>query len=135
MILHKITGSVDQNYWFKLLDTQLNEPINQNLIKDQNFLSQQIIKRYYKNFGYQYNLDSNVLSLSLDLPLSGLIKVFIKFKNNNKNWRHCYIFNFTKYRKIKILTQNINGNLKKSCFSLTCQALKNLAPFPHQWLG
>ena len=32
-ILHKITSSVVYNLWLKHLDTQLNEPINQNSIK------------------------------------------------------------------------------------------------------
>ena len=29
-MIHKITPSVDYNQWFKRLDTQLNEPANQN---------------------------------------------------------------------------------------------------------
>ena len=33
MIIHKITPSIDYNLWFKRLDTQLNEPTNQNWIK------------------------------------------------------------------------------------------------------
>ena len=33
MMIHKITPSVDYNYWLKRLDTQLNETTNQNLIK------------------------------------------------------------------------------------------------------
>ena len=33
MIIHKITTSVDYNYWLKYLDTQLNGLINQNLIE------------------------------------------------------------------------------------------------------
>ena len=32
MMLHKITP-VDNNYWLKLLNTQLNEPTNQNSMK------------------------------------------------------------------------------------------------------
>ena len=30
MIIHKNTPSVDKNYWLKRLNTQLNEPTNQN---------------------------------------------------------------------------------------------------------
>ena len=33
MMIHKITISVDYNQYLKRLDTQLNEPTNQNLIK------------------------------------------------------------------------------------------------------
>ena len=32
-MIHKITPSVDYNWWFKRLDTQLNESTNQNIIK------------------------------------------------------------------------------------------------------
>ena len=31
--MHKITPSVDLNYWLEHLDTQLNEPTNQNSLK------------------------------------------------------------------------------------------------------
>ena len=34
MIIHKILFFVDYNKWLKRLDTQLNNPTNQNLIKD-----------------------------------------------------------------------------------------------------
>ena len=33
MLIHKVTPSVDYNWWLKRLDTQLNKPVNQNLIK------------------------------------------------------------------------------------------------------
>ena len=33
MMKHKITPSVDYNKWLKPLDTQLNEPTNENLIE------------------------------------------------------------------------------------------------------
>ena len=33
IMLHKIKTSVDCNYWVKQLNTQLNEPTNQNSIK------------------------------------------------------------------------------------------------------
>ena len=32
-MIHKINTSVDNNYWLKSLETQLNEPAKQNLIK------------------------------------------------------------------------------------------------------
>ena len=34
MMIHKITPSVDFDYWMKRLDTQLNESTNQNSIKN-----------------------------------------------------------------------------------------------------
>ena len=33
MMIHKITPSVDYNQWFKHLETQLDEPTNQNSSK------------------------------------------------------------------------------------------------------
>ena len=33
MMTHKITPSVDYNYWLKRLNSQLNEPTNQDLIE------------------------------------------------------------------------------------------------------
>ena len=33
MIIHKITPSIDYNWWLKRLDTQLVEPTNPNLFK------------------------------------------------------------------------------------------------------
>ena len=30
MMKHRVTSSVDYNYWLKRLETQLNEPTNQN---------------------------------------------------------------------------------------------------------
>ena len=32
MMIHKITNSVDYNKWLKRMETQLNEPTNQNSI-------------------------------------------------------------------------------------------------------
>ena len=32
-MIHKITTSVDYNWWLKRLDTQLDKPSNQNSIK------------------------------------------------------------------------------------------------------
>ena len=37
MILHKITPFVDENQWFKRLNTQLNEPTNNNS-KEENII-------------------------------------------------------------------------------------------------
>ena len=33
MLIHKITPSVDYNYWLKRLDTQLNKTTNQNSLE------------------------------------------------------------------------------------------------------
>ena len=33
MMIHKISSSVDYNYWLNRLDTQLNESTNQNSLK------------------------------------------------------------------------------------------------------
>ena len=56
MMIHKIILSVDYKYWLKRLDTQLNEPNNQNSRK---LLSQRIRKRYYKT------LETSVINSSL----------------------------------------------------------------------
>ena len=39
-LIHKVTLSVNYNYWLKRLDTQLNEPANQNLIKASKVVNQ-----------------------------------------------------------------------------------------------
>ena len=39
-------ASVDDNLWLKSLETQLNEPTNQNSIKSPRLLSQENIKSY-----------------------------------------------------------------------------------------
>ena len=36
MMIHKITPSVDYNFWWKRLETQLKKQTNQNLIKGPN---------------------------------------------------------------------------------------------------
>ena len=38
MITNKTTPSVDNNLWLKRIDTQLNEPTNQNAIKVPKFV-------------------------------------------------------------------------------------------------
>ena len=49
MMIHKITPSVDYNYWLKRLNTQLNKPTNQNSEKKfPKLLSPRIRKRYCK---------------------------------------------------------------------------------------
>ena len=48
MMIYKNTISVDYNYW---LNTQLNEPYNQNILNFLKFLSQLIRKRYHKTLG------------------------------------------------------------------------------------
>ena len=40
MMIHKITPSLDYNWWFKHLDTQLNESTNQNSRKVAKFVRQ-----------------------------------------------------------------------------------------------
>ena len=51
MMIHKITASVNWNYWLKCLNTQLDELTNQNLLKSPKLLSQQIRKRCFKTLG------------------------------------------------------------------------------------
>ena len=51
MIIYLIIPSVDKNQWLKRLETQFNEPTNQNSIKAPKLLIQRIIKRNYKTFG------------------------------------------------------------------------------------
>ena len=50
-MIHKITPSVDYNYWQKRLDTQLNEPTNQNLIKVPKIVKPMNKKVFYKTLG------------------------------------------------------------------------------------
>ena len=51
-ILHEIIPSVDYNLWLKRLHTQLNESMNQDLIKVPKVVkTQQIRKHYYKTLG------------------------------------------------------------------------------------
>ena len=42
---------LDYCYWLKRLDTQVNEPTKQNLIKSPKLLGQRIRKRYYQLWG------------------------------------------------------------------------------------
>ena len=51
MMIHKIIPSVDFNEWLKHVDTQLNEPTNQNSIKALKLLIQRIRKRYILTLG------------------------------------------------------------------------------------
>ena len=50
-MIHKITSSVDYNYWLKRLCTQLNDPTNQNLIKVPKVVKSTNKKGYYKTLG------------------------------------------------------------------------------------
>ena len=54
-MINKITPFVDCNYCLKRLDTQLNEPTNQNLIK-----FPKVVKLTKKDFGDQCNKQPNV---------------------------------------------------------------------------
>ena len=49
--MNKIIPSVDYNYWLTFSDTQLNEPTNQNSIKDSKLLDQRIKKTLFQNLG------------------------------------------------------------------------------------
>ena len=51
MMKHKITHSVDYNYWLKRLDTQLNKPTNQNLIRVPKVVKPTNKKTLLYNFG------------------------------------------------------------------------------------
>ena len=51
MIIYKITNFVDYNQLLKRLDTQPNDPTNQNSLKFKKLLSQRIKKRYLKLWG------------------------------------------------------------------------------------
>ena len=44
-------SSVYYNYWLKRLDTQLNDPTNQNLVKVPKLLGQRIRIDYWKTLG------------------------------------------------------------------------------------
>ena len=47
-MIHIITPSADYNKWLKRLNTQLNDPTNQNSLKYPKLLSQRIKKRFYQ---------------------------------------------------------------------------------------
>ena len=51
MIIHKITTSLDFNYWLKHLGTQLNKTANQNSLTVPKVVKPMKIKRYHKTFG------------------------------------------------------------------------------------
>ena len=44
---HKITPSVDYNYWLKCLEAQVNEPTKENSIRSPKVLGQQINKMLF----------------------------------------------------------------------------------------
>ena len=51
VIIHKITPSADYNKWLKRLDTQSNEPTNQNSKEVPKVVHPMYKKRYYKTLG------------------------------------------------------------------------------------
>ena len=51
MMIHKITLSVDKNWWLKSFDTQLNGPINQNSFIVPKFVKLTNKKTLLKDFG------------------------------------------------------------------------------------
>ena len=53
---YKIISSVDYNYWLKRVDTQSNEPINQNSIKVSKDVKPTNIKTLLLNFGDYCNI-------------------------------------------------------------------------------
>ena len=61
MMIHKITTSVDYNYWLKCLNIQLNYPTNQNSIK----VPKVVEPTNKKTFGNYCNKQPNVQTPSL----------------------------------------------------------------------
>ncbi len=51
MMIHKITLSVDKNWWLKSFDTQLNEPTNQKSIIVPKVVKTTNKKTLLKDFG------------------------------------------------------------------------------------
>ena len=51
MLIHKITPSIDYNYWLECLDTQLNKPASQNSIKASKVFKPTNKKNVEKNIG------------------------------------------------------------------------------------
>ena len=51
VIIHKITPYADYNKWLKRLDTQSNEPTNQNSIEVPKVVNLMYKKHYYKTLG------------------------------------------------------------------------------------
>ena len=50
-MINKITYFVNINWWLKRLDTQINEPTNQNSIKVPKIVKPTNKKNYYKTLG------------------------------------------------------------------------------------
>ena len=57
--IHKITSTVSCNYLFKSLNTQINKPNNQNLIKDPKTLKDQCNKQLCLNYQLGYKISAN----------------------------------------------------------------------------
>ena len=58
MMIHKIIPYLDYNQWLKRLETQLNEPTNQNSFKVPKVVKYLNKKTILKDFGDQYNKQS-----------------------------------------------------------------------------
>ena len=63
MIIHRISPSVDYNYWLKCLDTQFNEATHENSIKVPKVFKQTNKKTSWYNLGDWCNIQPNVPSL------------------------------------------------------------------------
>ena len=63
MMVHKINSSVDYNKWLKLLDTQLNEPTNQNSIK-----VTKVVKHMNKKALLDKTLGTSVITAQCPIP-------------------------------------------------------------------
>ena len=59
MMKHKVIPSVDYNYWLKQLDTQLNEPTNQNSMK---------VSKVVTPTNKKKNLGTSVINSPMSLP-------------------------------------------------------------------
>ena len=78
MMIHKITPSVDCNSWLKRLDTELNEPNCQNLMKVPKVVRlQQIRNLDYKTFG------TTVIYSPMSPPLPGSTKQVTNHESPN----------------------------------------------------
>ena len=80
MMIHNITPSVHFYQWLKRLDTQFNEPTNQNSIKVPKFDKPTTL---FKNFGDQCNKFPNVPSLPDIFKPQLLLKMKQNRENNN----------------------------------------------------
>ena len=63
-MIHKIAPSVDYNQLLKRLDTQLNEPANQNSLKVPKVVKPMNKKTFLQDFGNKCNKQPNIPSLA-----------------------------------------------------------------------